>query len=172
MKRSELSGNKFGRLEVISFSCIQNGNSLWNCKCDCGKEKVVAACHLKSGHTSSCGCLLSETTSSRSKTHGESVFAANTKEYRIWNHMKTRCSNPRSNRFNRYGGRGITVCDRWKNSFENFLFDMGRCPEGMSIDRIENNGNYEPDNCKWSTAKEQAANRSKKSDQFINRVAA
>ena len=116
-------------------------------RCVCGKQKSVLVEHLRSGKSTSCGCK-------RSLTHG----LTHTPEYRVWDHLKQRCLNPANDRFGDYGGRGISVCDRWINSFENFLSDMGERPSGTSIDRIDCDGNYTPENCRWATPKEQSGN--------------
>lgn len=144
-----MTGQAFGRLTVIersgSFGCGKGrGQAIWRCSCECGGEVSVRRDHLVSGNTRSCGCLM----------HGIS----NTAEYQSWAHMRRRCGNPRNNSFHNYGGRGITVCERWQ-VFENFLADMGARPSALhSIDRIDVNGNYEPGNCRWATAVEQNSN--------------
>jgi hypothetical protein len=123
------------------------------CKCDCGNEKVVILSNLNNGSTKSCGCLNKEVASNRLKKHGDS----GSPEHKTWKAMKQRCDNPKGNRWMHYGGRGIKVCDRWINSYENFILDMGRKPgPEYSIDRINVDGNYEPSNCKWATPKEQS----------------
>lgn len=159
MTRLNLTGTNFGRLTVGAFLGSRGGNGYWSCACDCGGTAEVSTVHLRRGHTQSCGCLQREITSRVQGTHRESVHSGLSKEYNAWVRMKQRCFNPKAPRFERWGGRGITVCDRWRNSFENFLADMGRSPPGTSLDREDNDGNYEPGNCRWATPKEQAANR-------------
>lgn len=153
----DLTGTHFGRLTVIKLNHKgKTGASFWKCECSCGDETVVAAIHLRSGHTKSCGCLKNEGGKIK---HGATVGREPSKEYRSWAAMKTRCLNPNSPKFPIYGGRGIRICERWINSFENFVADIGLAPSpNHTVDRINTNGNYEPSNCKWSTAKEQANN--------------
>ena len=131
--------------------------SRWECVCDCGKVTRVQTGSLGT-HTHSCGCLQSELASARRTTHGKTK----TSTFNIWAGMKDRCFNSRNKNWNRYGGRGITVCPQWKESFERFLLDMGESPKGLTIDRINNDGNYEPGNCRWTTYTVQANNRKQK----------
>lgn len=156
--RHDLVGKIYGRLKVIApAGSTEKGNSLWKCICSCKDKTEVTAVgtELVRGRTTSCGCLKTELNIKRATTHGMTY----TSEYSTWKHMKDRCLNVNCDAYKYYGGRGITVCDSWLESFENFYKDMGDKPEGMSIDRINNDGNYEPDNCKWSTRLEQNNNR-------------
>lgn len=157
MKAVDLTGSRFGRLTVTSFSesRMQGANKrrFWNCICDCGISIEVLGLSLSSGNTKSCGCFRDE----QQSTHRMSK----TKEYRAWHAMWQRCSNPKNVRYSDYGGRGITVCDQWK-SFEAFYSDMGDKPSpDHSIDRMDNERGYEPGNCKWSTRSEQQRNKRK-----------
>lgn len=154
----DISGQKFGRLTVVSFHSVKGGSSKWNCVCDCGKTRVVRKGHLKSGDTKSCGCLVKEWVAENKTKHG----MCGTPEYVSWQCMKYRCYYPKHKDYHSYGGRGITVCPQWLHSFETFLNDMGTKPTpDYTIDRINVNGNYEPSNCKWSTMKEQNMNTRK-----------
>jgi hypothetical protein len=148
-----LTGNKYNRLTVIAYS-HKDSKHKWLCQCDCGKQIITASCKLKSGHTSSCGCAITDMLIARNTKHG----MAHTSEYEIWQDMRKRCQNPKHKYYEYYGGKGISVCERWQN-FENFYADMGKRPDNLTIDRIDSNGNYEPGNCKWSTRLEQSRNR-------------
>ncbi|NTJ46849.1 hypothetical protein G6K93_07455 [Agrobacterium rhizogenes] len=157
-KFEDLTGQRFGIATVTGYLGKQGIKSLWEYRCDCGFVGSTASANMKI--KKSCGCLHRASLSARQRTHGETVKNRRSTEYVIWADMIDRCENPKCEHFKDYGARGIRICRRWKTSVANFIEDMGRRPSrNHSIDRINNNGNYEPGNCRWATWKQQQRNR-------------
>ena len=159
----DLIGLRFGRLVVRQRASKDGrGASRWQCACDCGGEATCFCVDLRRGHSTSCGCAKAEQSARNGKAnnrHGHTRGRLRSPEYISWSCMHARCRVPGTNSFELYGGRGISVCERW-SSFENFLADMGSRPTPRhSIDRRDGDGNYTPENCRWSTHAEQQANR-------------
>jgi len=159
-----MENKKFNKLFVLSFAGINNRRmALWNCLCECGTKVIISGTNLRKNRAKSCGCLKKERTALLNKSgdnnrkHG--LYKSST--YKSWSSMIGRCTNKNNSSFNDYGARGIRVCQQWLSDFRFFLKDMGKRPDGTSLDRIDVDGNYEPNNCRWATAKEQANNKRK-----------
>lgn len=170
---TDLSGQKFGFWTVSALSGSNRSGSIYECICQCGCVKNIPRCNLISEKTKSCGCMKSSTISKKKTTHGHSCGKNNkaSKVYNTWSSMINRCFNSENQSYKYYGKRGITVCDDWK-IFENFLADMGQPEPHQSIDRINNNGNYEPKNCRWATNSQQMKNtsRTRLTDEIVKQI--
>lgn len=168
MPTAELTGQRFDRLTVTGRDESRNTakSKFWHCVCECGGATSVRTEHLTRGKVRSCGCLRREVTAARGTTHGLTTGERRgTRTYIAWAAMRFRCNNPNASSYERYGARGIRVCPEWDQSFEQFLADMGECPDGMTIERNDNSNGYGPDNCRWATAFDQ--NRNRRSNRFL-----
>ena len=174
--RIELTGKQFGQWTVIDFAGFDQDirSSFWTCRCSCGVVRKVDGTTLRRGTSASCGCTKNEAIRRAMTKHGQSAAVSKkgsthrngTRTYRAWISMKRRIKDKRPKSWSYYGGKGITVCNRWETSFENFFADMGQCPEGLTLDRIDSFGNYGPGNCRWVDWHVQALNRKPRGGQL------
>ena len=169
----DLTGQRFGRWLAIEKSISKCGYVMWLCRCDCGNERIVNGHDLRKGKSKSCGCLRNEVTTNRNITHGKT----DCRLYRIWRGMKDRCTNPTNKGYPSYGGRGITICEEWLDNFEAFYawamangYDPNAPRYQCTIDRIDNDGNYSPSNCRWTTMATQNKNKRAKNGLKIKEI--
>lgn len=155
MHKIEMVGKKYNMLTVLLDVGYSHGQQSYLCECDCGNKKVITGQRIRNEETKSCGCLSKNLTKVRNRKHGKTGTAI----YRTWSNIKNRCRNTNHRNYKDYGGRGVDMCDAWFNSFEQFYKDVGDIPEGMSLDRINNDKGYFKENCRWATKAEQSKNR-------------
>lgn len=167
MKKIDLSGQRVGSWTILAESVYMNGKGFWKCRCICKKEKLVSVGNLRAGTSTSCGCVAKYNFVRNHTIHGHTIGKKRSPEFNSWSSMIQRCTDKKHKYYKHYGGRGIKVCERWLNSFENFLMDMGQKPSKLhTLDKFPNNdGNYEPSNCRWATKKEQ--NRNQRTNRWI-----
>ena len=164
---ADIKGQAFGRLTVLERDSFVNGKTRWLCSCECGKQVSVIGQLLRNGKTKSCGCLRADRASEVAFKHGGYVGCKPSRTMRIWKNMIQRTCNPNCRMYSRYGGAGIGVCESWR-TFERFLSDMGQAPDDLTLERVDNNKGYSPDNCKWATYTEQNRNKSSSKNLTLN----
>lgn len=155
----DIAGERYGRLVAVRRVQNRGRRTIWLFECDCGNTKQIPLEAVRGGLTQSCGCIRTEFLVRRSLKHGHSIGYRRSRTLQAWQHAKGRCFNPNNPKFPIYGGRGITMCEQWRNDFKAFLADMGECPPDRTLDRIDPHGHYEPGNCRWATSHEQARTR-------------